>query len=91
MSFLGNIFGAVSGAASGLNPLAAAKAQAAKAGFSPALFDEIAAEMKTLASKGLTQQQMMEEAKKLFVAKGLPAQAVDMAMAMAQKKLGLRK
>lgn len=84
---LGMFGGAASSAAGAMNPLAMIKAQAAKAGLNPAMFDEIAAEMKEIAAKNLPQDQMMQAMHEVFTERGFPAGAVDQALAMATKQL----
>ncbi len=72
---------------SGGDPLALAKQQAAKAGMAPGALDEIAAEMKEIAASGKSQEEILTAMKQAFMKRGIPEQAVDMALSMMRNKL----
>ncbi len=69
----------------GGDPLSAAKAQAAKAGIAPQTLDDIASGMKEIAAMEKSEAEKVAAMKALFVSKGFPAEAVDMAMKMMGK------
>jgi hypothetical protein len=96
---LSKMFGAASaipgaskllGNLAGLGDLAALKAKAAqKLGVSPAVLDEFEAEAKTLLADGkLTPQEMETELVKLAQKKGIPPQAIQMAMQLMRAQMG---
>ena len=68
------------------DPLSAAKAQAAKAGIAPGTLDEIAAGMKDIAASDKSEAEKVTAMRELFVSKGFPAAAVDMALKMMKKQ-----
>jgi hypothetical protein len=69
----------------GGNPLAAAKAQAAKAGIAPGTLDDIASGMKEIAARDIPESEKVAAMRDLFISKGFPAGAVDMALKMLKK------
>jgi hypothetical protein len=69
----------------GGDPLSAAKAQAAKAGIAPQTLDDIAKGMKDIAVMATSEAEKVAAMKALFVSKGFPAEAVDMALKMMGK------
>jgi len=83
-----SLFGKKDSAATPSDQLAAAKAQATKAGFSPEVLDEIMVEMKKLSEDTTkTQEEKIQLMREMFLAKGFPAQAVNMAIMMLRSKL----
>lgn len=75
---------------SGLGDLTALKAKAAQQlGVSPAALDEFEAEAKALLADGkLTPQEIETELVKLANSKGIPPQAIQMAMQLMRSKMG---
>ncbi len=75
---------------SGLGDLTALKAKAAQQlGVSPAALDEFEVEAKALLADGkLTPQEIESELVKLANAKGIPPQAIQMAMQLMRSKMG---
>lgn len=92
LSAAGSIPGAskILGNLAGLGDLEALKAKAAQQlGISPAVLDEFAREAQALLADGkLTPDEIEMELKKLAAAKGIPQQAIDMAMGMLKAKMG---
>jgi len=82
---LGTLKGLFGGGSSG-DPLAAAKAQAAKAGIAPGTLDDIATGMKEIAASDKSESEKVAAMRELFISKGFPAQAVDMALKMLKKQ-----
>lgn len=74
----------------GKDPMAAIKAQAAKVGIAPAMLDEILNDMKKVMADGkLSKDEMVGALRGILSKRGVPAQAIETALAMARKKLGV--
>lgn len=84
------LLGNLAGNLPGLGDLSALKAKAAQQlGISPQALDEFEAEAKALLADGkLTPQEIEAELVKLAQAKGIPQQAIDMAMQVMKQKMG---
>lgn len=92
LSAAGSIPGAskLLGNLAGLGDIEALKAKAAQQlGISPAALDEFAQEAQALLADGkLSPDEIEAELSKLAASKGIPQQAIDMAMGMLKAKMG---